>query len=364
MRFCVGWVCVALAACGGSVAKVSGDAGGGGGNEGGGVSEGGGVTPGGPNLPPDPGGPTPDGTGSVVLAVHQVFLGDTDRNFVQSNDAWKTYGLNLDGLVTSPVDTNVCMPSMGGYKGNVQQTDGITGIDNSWGHDIIPLIMSFDMTPSKTASDQVNAGGPTTLFRIDNLGSGASYSPLPGMGYRSTPAAGPLTWSGGDTRDVDGLSLRGGDLQMPLMAFAKGYMNGRVFVGVPPTNAVLLEVFLQDMGVLPPQATGVIVETTIDPSNTSATDGLIAGAFPTTEVLNWVHTIAGRLDKSFCGGSAFASIATEISQASDILVAPDGTVGNSVGMICNAISFGFGFNATAVKLGSVVTVPVAPNPCQ
>jgi hypothetical protein len=39
----------------------------------------------------------------------------------------------------------------------------------------------------------------------------------------------------------------------------------------------------------------------------------------------------------------------------------DGT--NEPGEACNGISFGIGFDATAVKLGQVVSLPMAPDPC-
>jgi hypothetical protein len=365
---------VLLTACGGTVAAHNGD----GGTDGGNGNPCAGMTcPSGetcvagtctmmpPNnmLPPDPGGPPPDGSGPVVLAIHKVYLGDTDRNLIPSYSAWKSIGLNIDGVVTGPTDTNVCTPFMGANRAK-SQTDGVDGIDNSWGASIIPLIMGFAPTPSKTASDQVNTGAPTMVFTIDKLGAGANYSPVTGAGYRTAKTMSMPTWDPNDARDVDSLSVTNGDLQMPLMAFTKGYVSSRVFVGEPATGEVPLEVFLPGQSGPPPPTTHVQVLMTVDPSNTSATQGTISGVIQTQALVTWIQEIAGRIQKSFCSGSAFASIAMEIQQASDIVIEPDGSVDNRPGVACNAISMGMGFDATAVKLGNVVQVPAAPNPCQ
>ena len=51
--------------------------------------------------------------GGVNLAVHEVFLGDTDRNGTASQNAWQQYGMNLDGKVTTLSSTDVCMLAAG-----------------------------------------------------------------------------------------------------------------------------------------------------------------------------------------------------------------------------------------------------------
>ena len=56
---------------------------------------------GGSSVPPNPGGPAPSGNGSAVLAISKFFYGDTDRSGIASPDAWRAYGLNIDGKVTT-----------------------------------------------------------------------------------------------------------------------------------------------------------------------------------------------------------------------------------------------------------------------
>jgi hypothetical protein len=98
----------------------------------------------------------------------------------------------------------------------------------------------------------------------------------------------------------------------------------------------------------------------VDPSNASATQGVVSGIVPTQFFIAYLQSIAGSISTSLCNGSAFSSIAQQIEQASDIM--QDGT--NQPGVPCDAISVGLGFDATAVQLGGAVTLPTAPNPCQ
>jgi hypothetical protein len=53
----------------------------------------------------------PDTTTSAgsTFAVRRVYLGETDRGTgAPSATAWESYGMNIDGLVTTAVSTDVC----------------------------------------------------------------------------------------------------------------------------------------------------------------------------------------------------------------------------------------------------------------
>jgi hypothetical protein len=99
---------------------------------------------------------------------------------------------------------------------------------------------------------------------------------------------------------------------------------------------------------------------TLSEDNTKATNGMIGGILDTEEFVNALATLVGSFDPSLCPPSAtFESIAQQIWQASDILT--DGS--QSTAAVCNGISLGFGFDATAAQLGTVIDAPVVPNPC-
>ncbi|HEY8040772.1 MAG TPA: hypothetical protein VIF15_13295 [Polyangiaceae bacterium] len=317
-------------------------------------SDGGGLGDAGTGLPPDPGGPPGDGTGTVVLAFSKLYYGDTDRNDVQSTSAWSTYGLNIDGKITTKNSTDVCMLAAGASR--VTQVDGNGGIDNSFGENILPiLITTAGSNFSASANVAIAHGDATPLLSIDKLGAGARYSPLPGTLYRAAPA-GSVSWNGGDVRPVDQAA--------PALAFSGGYMNQRVWVGQPPLGPVLFDLHFDNGTTAPPvpvQHTQLAM--VVDASNATASLGVFSGVVATTDFIAWLKQIAGSISTSLCSGSAFDSIAQQINQASDIVLAPDGSVSNPAGQSCNAISLGFGFNATAVKLGPPVTVPPPVNPC-
>src|SRR5262245_46802482 len=88
-------------------------------------------------LPPPPGpiGHPGDGSG-VVLAISKLYLGDTDRQGKKSTSAWKGFGFNLDGKVSTAQSTDLCKPRAGG-KASTSYPDGEHGIDNSFGKNIL-----------------------------------------------------------------------------------------------------------------------------------------------------------------------------------------------------------------------------------
>ncbi len=140
---------------GGGAAGIGGGAGGAGGTAGVGGSSGSGGTGGGTQgtsctadpsqcaLPPGPSTQPPNTTGqTTVIAVSQLFFGDTDRNGNASPTAWKQFGYNLDGLISTKTDANHCRLIAGANPTNVK-TDGDGGIDNSFGSNLMPLVTSL-----------------------------------------------------------------------------------------------------------------------------------------------------------------------------------------------------------------------------
>src|SRR5947208_14019983 len=64
--------------------------------------------------PPDSGTPT---TAVNTYALHTLYLGEADRSSgTPSSTAWKSYGLNVDGLQTVKADVNVCTLQAGAPK--------------------------------------------------------------------------------------------------------------------------------------------------------------------------------------------------------------------------------------------------------
>ena len=318
-------------------------------------SDGGPITPG---LPPDPGGPPPDGTGSIVLAFSHVYIGDTDRQGIASGAAWKQYGLNIDNKITDRTSTDVCTLTSGASKAT--QVDGIGGIDNSWGENILPIILTTAGSDAqKRMNDAITNGDFTTMIRLDKLGAQQNYSPLPGLLYAGLKTPSPPTWSGGDMWPIDTTSVNGNDINAPKIVFTGGYMNARTWVGAPPMGGITLPFSFggTDWGIA---LTHVQITMVVAADGRAASQGVISGVVPTEAYIAALKTVAGRISTSLCSGSAFDSIAQQIRQASDIMV----TGANVPGAACDGISLGWGFDAKLVKLGALQQPPTpSPDPC-
>jgi hypothetical protein len=73
-------------------------------------------------------------------AVREVSLAMTQVNFGDTPDptAWQTIGFDLDGKCTTATSTDVCMLMAGAPQST--QTDGMRGIDNSFGANLCPIL--------------------------------------------------------------------------------------------------------------------------------------------------------------------------------------------------------------------------------
>ena len=318
-----------------------------------------------PDVLQDAPGDHPLLTGAVTtFAVHDVFLGEADRNGVPSTSAWKSFGRNVDGLVTTPASTNVCTLTAGSPLSN--QSDGINGIDNGWGEVIMPIIQTAASlpTPSATVSKTIQSGGTTMLVQIAGLTSDPSQtaSALTAqvfMGASDQDAGVPAfdsttNWPVASTSLADGQTIAGGALaKFPSASVTNGTFDSGVGQGT-----IVWSMMFQGV----PMALVIHdPEVTFDhKSSTDAVNGTISGVLDTQEFLTALKAVAGRISLSLCG-SAFDGIAQQISQAQEILA--NGT--NQSGVPCDAISIGIGFNAKLVANPTTVAqIPTLADPCQ
>jgi hypothetical protein len=320
--------------------------------------------------PPRPTGPMTTITAQHNYAIRKLYLGDTDRTLTPKTTAWKDIGYNLDGLVTGPTDTNVCTPFMGANRAK-SQTDGTGGIDNSFGSNIVPLVMGFAPTPTKTVSDAINTGSFTVMAVVTGFddstkatATGISGSLLAGGKYDGGPSWDKNTHWPVVRELLD--SPQTDPVGNAHVKFANAYQVKGTFVsGDPAQLALHLSFGGQSLDIAVSHAVVTFDQTAAG----SVTNGTIAGAIDTQSLLNAVQLVAGRIQKSFCSGSAFASIASEIQQASDIIIEADGTtVDNKAGVACNAISIGIGFDATEIAVPAQADIlpaaVAAGNPCE
>jgi hypothetical protein len=322
----------------------------------------------------------PASTGSATtttpaqnFALHTLQLGDTDRSGNSSLTAWENYGFNIDGKITNSQSTDVCTLYTGAQS-SVQQ-DGAMGIDNSFGSNILPLVLSVGGSSlDETLNNSINGGAFTVMFDIEGLSSGTSGTATSqtntgltgqlfagGKFVSADGGAAMPTWTTADNWPVVGSLLNNPTsvASGSMIQFPDSYIvNGTWVSGSPiATLSLTLSVSGQNLTLNVHQATVTMTRM----SGTHMANGTIAGVITTTELLASLMQIAGHLSTSLCSGDAFNSIATQIEQDSDII--HDGT--NVPGTACDAISIGLGFTADEIGVPEKVAVPgtPTPNPC-
>src|SRR6185312_3714582 len=75
----------------------------------------------------------------TAFAVSQLAFGDGN------NGEWKSLGFNIDGQSWTSTSTTHCKPNDGADP-NTAFPNGNNGIDNSFGHNLLPIIVGVDPT--------------------------------------------------------------------------------------------------------------------------------------------------------------------------------------------------------------------------
>jgi hypothetical protein len=320
--------------------------------------------------------------GPHQYALRKLYFGDTDRSGVTNSEAWKAYGYDLDGLVTTKTSIDVCTLAAGASKDT--QVDGNGGIDNSFGENILPIVITTSgQSFSSNANAAIEAGGPTDLVDVvgfdDSTNNTTNATGLTGVFFvgasyavangGAAPAWNVTTHWPIAPQSMNGCTATGGcpsgtnPVADAVVKFPQAYQSGGTFVTGNPVEVPLSLGFgSSTLGLLVHAGT-----ITFQPKKPgSVTNGVIAGALATTDLVNALQAVAGSISTSLCSGSAFQSIAQQIEQASDIVLDTSG-VTNGAGFSCNAISIGIGFDATEVAPpvpGDIApSAPPPPDPC-
>lgn len=321
----------------------------------GGSGAGGGGTGGGGEVdttgqPPPRPTDAPDGDGAAprVFAVTELFVGDRGFNGSESDDAWKSFGYDVDRLDTVADFDGLCSPQAGGNP-SATFPDGDGGVDNAFGKLLVPIMQTI-FASQGDLHDQVNepiAGGDyTLLFDLEGLGPEVSYSSLDAAFVDGRDRSG-TTWL------VEPASVSGGQ---PVLRFTDGWLADDTWVS-GTANAVLpVRVFGVILRIHQPRVTAVL-----DASHGGVSRGIISGVLDTEETVAAIRQVFARFDPSFCDSAATEGYLNQMRQTSDIMA--DGS--QVSGTPCTGISIGLGFVATSVDLGG--TAPADPpieDPCE
>jgi len=299
----------------------------------------------------------------TTQAVNKLFLGDTDRNGTANpTNGWKQYGYNLDGLISAKTSTNLCKPRAGGTAAAVYP-DGDKGIDNSFGKNILPIILGLASDLSTTANESIADGSFTIMLDISKLGTdctGASGKLFAGaqlvddMGMDIKPK-----FDGTDKWPVSPELLTNPmDPTSSKIVFPEAYVAGKTWVS-GTKGTVSLQLTISGFTVSLDIKNAFV---TVDLEGGKGTNGTIAGVLDTEQLVSQIGKVAAAFDTSFCDPESptLVSILNQLRQASDIL--KDGSQDPS--KECDGISIGLGFDTAAVQLGPVAKPgDPPPDPC-
>jgi hypothetical protein len=310
-------------------------------------------------LVPPARGPDKPGDGEgVVLAVDKLFLGESDREGNEDKNAWKEFGYNLDGKISSAGSTGLCKP-VGTATASTVYPDGNQGIDNSFGKNIVTIIHGLAPNPSTEINNSIAEGSFTLMLSLENLGAEADYNPITGRLYVGASMGAAPKWDGTDMWPIVPEFLNDPtDVKSSKVVFDKSYLVQNTWVS--GSNSTLnLSIAVAGYSLTLPISNAVITMD-LQEDHKGAMNGTIAGILPTEQLISELKKIIGSLGSNLCSGSTVEGILNQIRQASDILT--DGT--QDPNKTCDGISVGIGFTAKQVKLGSVAE-PAAPaeDPC-
>jgi hypothetical protein len=314
-----------------------------------------------PGLPP-PGPLKPaDGAGSKTFAFSKLYLGDTKRDGTPDKaNGWKEFGYDLDGKISLSNSNDLCKPRSNASPSNVYP-DGNDGIDNSFGKNVLPILLGIQSDFSYNVNQTILDGSFTALLDLEKLGADADYNPIHARFYHGSDLGKPPSFDGSDAWPIaPELLVDPADVGSAKFQFPQSYLANDIWVSGAKGSVLLKFEFAWGSFMVPIQSAYVSME--LDATHTSAKNGTIAGVLGTEAFLGALKEFFQGFDPAFCdpNNPTMKAILTQIEQASDIL--QDGTQDPS--KTCDGISIGLGFDAAAAKLGPIAPpAMVGPDPC-
>jgi len=313
----------------------------------------GGAAAGGATPPPRPEGAGPgDGSGKI-FGTSKIYIGTKTRAGVESADAWKDFGYDLDGQITGADFANHCTPAGGAAPTNVFP-DGTNGIDNAFGKVLLPIIKTAAATSVSDLEASLNMGISDGTFNlminIADLGDGDSYDPLNAILLAGKDGVGN-TW-----KAVPEFLTNPTDPNSSKVKFPGSYLNANTWVsGDKGTVELSLGIAGFDLSL---NIESALISMELDGAHGGATNGIISGVLDAEALIDQLRDVLGAVDESFCEGTAVEGILNQIRQASDIMA--DGS--QQAGAMCTGISIGIGFDTTVVTLDGVGEPAMAVDP--
>jgi hypothetical protein len=314
------------------------------------------------NPPPPPAMKAGDGTSAVTMAVKKLYIGDTDPDGTPDMaNGWEYFGYNIDGV--NPNDLSKFCKTVDNASPQQVHLEGMNGIENSFGHNILQIILGIASDASTKINDDLAAGTFTVMIQQQALGSGASYDPIAAQLFLGSNLGSTPKFDGTDNWPVNPVLLQSGTTTIgpnsSTVQFPMSYVTNNTWVSGTKGNVTLaLSVSGYTLNL---NIGNAVITMDMDSAHMGATKGVISGVLKTSDLTSQIQMVAGSFDPSLCSGPTIESIIMQLSQASDIM--SDGTQDPT--KTCDGISIGIGFDAALVEnpttIGPQPTMPA--NPC-
>lgn len=284
----------------------------------------------------------------TVLAATELFFGEGNSG------QWKKFGYNIDGLVSTAASKDLCMPNSDAAPGG-PYPDGDEGIDNSFGKNLLPLILSLYPEWVDDANDGIDKGFFTSMLKIECLPPKGDAPVLTTKLFGGTPLGMAPKFDGTDVWPVAPELLSDSkDPDSSTIIFSNSSVTGTTFDGGKDATFILTVPLKTATASTSIKLTlyAAQLKMTLSDDRKSATSGMIGGVLNTEEFVAEVKKVGALLE--LCDQMLFANLITQVRQASDILT--DGTQDPT--KTCDGITMGLGFEMKEIKLGDVG--PVTP----
>jgi len=284
--------------------------------------------------------PTHEGT---VLAVKQLYFGDGNSG------EWKKFGFNIDGLVSTGVSKDVCKPSAGGMAGTAYP-DGDQGIDNSFGKNLLPTILSLYPTWAPDINNSIQNGFFTVLLKMECLPATGDAPSITTKLFGGTKLGAKPKWDGMDKWPVEPELLSNPmDPTSSAIIFKKSSVKGETFDSGKNVTFILTVPVNTATSSTSIKLTLYAAQMTMNfaSGRKSATSGMVGGVLNTEEFVAEIKKVGDLL--GICNTSLLAGLLDQVRQASDIMT--DGT--QDPNQTCDGISMGLGFDVQEAQLGDV-----------
>lgn len=295
----------------------------------------------------------PSPTTGTVFALTLLSFGEGN------NGQWKSIGYNIDGLVSDGNSTDVCQPNAGG-SADTAYPDGDDGIDNSFGKNLLPLIVGLAPDFEATVNGYLEAGVFNTMVKAYCIPPTGNAEGLTSKVFGGTALGSPPNYDGTDEWPVAPEILSDmGDPESSTLVLENGSVVGDLYdSGDPSTIILTIPIEFQDSTTLLKLTLyHAKITMTLAEDRKSATNGVIGGVLNAEEVVDQMNLVGQAAD--VCDQNLFQQALTLIRQSADIM--SDGS--QDPGSTCDGISFGVSFQMAEVQLGPVGP-PVLPGiPC-